>query len=72
MMTTLIFIPPDSGRRLSFVTGFSSGFQLSVNNQLVIKEGKTTGTIDILGSGKWVNVKMQYRKSGNQLGSTVP
>ncbi len=25
-MTTLMFIPPDSGKRLTFVTGFSSKF----------------------------------------------
>ena len=31
-MTTLMYIPSDSGKRLTFVTGFSSRFQLFINN----------------------------------------
>ena len=66
-MTTLMYVPPGSGKRLSFVTGFTSRFQLNVNDKIVMTQGQTTGMVNIQGDGEWVKVEMIYRCTGNPM-----
>lgn len=66
-MTTLMFIPPSSGRHLTFVTGLSNRFQLLVNDQLVIGYRQLAGSIDLQGDGIWIKVTMLYQMTNNNM-----
>jgi len=65
-------IKPSYDEKYFFSTQFASGFELWIDDVLVIGEGETAGEIQ-LKRHSWNSVKMLYRRSeANSAGSPVP
>ena len=70
--TSLVWIPPGVGKRLSFITTMNAKLQVLVNDQIVLDIGKQSGAIDIPGDGTWIKLAILYRFSGNTMDAPVP
>eukprot|EP00347_Sterkiella_histriomuscorum_P007352 403349276 len=68
-ITSLIWVQYDE--LYTFVTGFTSNFQLYVNDKLVIDFTQTSGSIK-LQANQYAKIKILYYKQGNTGSSSVP